>query len=101
MIGIQVLQPYQGQGYGSEAIRWSLRWGLLYANLHRIEIGAFVFNEGAWKLYERLGFVHEGVKREHWFSNGRYWDSVELGMLEGEWRRLYGDEAIKTTADGA
>ncbi|KAK5135457.1 hypothetical protein LTR08_005245 [Meristemomyces frigidus] len=99
-IGISILNTYQGQGYGSEAIRWVLRWAFMYGNLHRIEIGAFAWNEGAWKLYERLGFVKEGVKREHFFSAGRYWDAVDLGMLEGEWRRLYGSEVEKVGGSG-
>ncbi|KAK5125393.1 hypothetical protein LTR85_000502 [Meristemomyces frigidus] len=91
-IGINLLRAHQGQGYGSEAIRWALRWGFRYGNLHRIEIGAFGWNQGAIRLYKRLGFVPEGCKREHLWYDGKYWDLVELGMLESEWREQYGDE---------
>jgi len=47
-LGIQLLRAYQGKGYGSEAIRWTLRWGFKYGNLHRIGIEAFEWNEGAY-----------------------------------------------------
>jgi hypothetical protein len=37
------------------------------------------------KLYERLGFVAEGRRREDtWFSIGWH-DGGELGMLDREW----------------
>lgn len=92
-IGINILRAYQGQGYGSEAIKWATRWAFRYGNLHRVEIGAFGWNQGAIRLYKRLGFVPEGCRREHFWYDGKYWDMVELGMLESEWREKFGDEA--------
>ena len=90
MIGITIAPGYQGQGYGSEAVLWALEWAFRHANMHRVEIGAFAYNEGAWKLYERLGFVHEGRKREAMWYDGEYHDLVLLGMLKKEWQERYG-----------
>lgn len=97
MIGVNVASPYQGQGYGSEAILWVLEWAFRHANMHRVEIAAFAWNEGACKLYERLGFVHEGRKRENAWYDGKYRDSVEMGMLEHEWRDRYGSKEEEET----
>ena len=85
-IGINIVRPYQGRGFGSEAINWVLCWGFHYAQLHRIEIDALEYNQGAVRLYERLGFVPEGRRRDFLWYQGRYWDLVMFGMLEGEWR---------------
>ena len=90
MIGINIAPDYQGQGYGSEAVLWALEWAFRHANMHRVEIGAVAYNEGAWKLYERLGFVHEGRKREAMWYDGEYHDLVLLGMLKKEWQEKYG-----------
>jgi ribosomal protein S18 acetylase RimI-like enzyme len=90
MVGIHIAPAYQGQGYGSEAVLWALEWAFRHANMHRVEIGAFGYNEGAWKLYERLGFVHEGRKREAMWYDGDYHDLVLLGMLKKEWQEKYG-----------
>lgn len=87
-IGIDIVKAYRGQGYGSEAIRWALRWAFRTAGLHRVSIGAFAYNEGAVKLYKRLGFKEEGVKREFVWSDGRWWDDVQFSMLAQEWERL-------------
>ncbi|KAF2767843.1 acyl-CoA N-acyltransferase [Teratosphaeria nubilosa] len=91
-MGIDISRQYQCQGYGSEAIRWALRWAFEYGNLNRVEISAFEWNEGALRLYERLGFVPEGMRRKALFHKGRYWDMVELGMLAEEWRARSGVE---------
>ena len=87
-LGIDILPAYQGQGYGSEAIRWALEWGFKRTGLHKIRILAFEWNEGAWKLYRRLGFVEEGRHREAMWHEGRFWDCIELSMLDREWWAL-------------
>jgi len=87
-IGISIHGDYQGQGYGSEAIRWVLRWAFDTAGVHRVGINVFEYNDGARRLYEKLGFKQEGVVREHWWHEGRWWDDVQFGMLESEWRDL-------------
>ena len=85
-IGIDVLRSFQGKGYGSEAIEWVLGYGFQMAGLHRVGIEAFSYNPGALRLYERLGFVPEGRKREEVWFNGGWHDVVTFGMLEHEWR---------------
>jgi RimJ/RimL family protein N-acetyltransferase len=88
-MSIQICREEQGKGYGSEAIKWALEWGFLTAGLHRVSIGCFSFNEGARRLYERLGFVVEGRAREAVWKNGDWHDNIEMGMLEGEWKEKY------------
>jgi RimJ/RimL family protein N-acetyltransferase len=94
-IWLEIVRAYQGKGYGSEAIRWVLWWGFEMAGLHRIDIGAVGWNEGALRLYERLGFVFEGRKREAVWYRGAWWDLVDFGLLEGEWRALVAKEGKK------
>jgi RimJ/RimL family protein N-acetyltransferase len=91
-LGIDILPAYQGQGYGSEAIKWALEWAFNFAGVHRVQLRAFEWNHGARKLYTRLGFKHEGTSREQLFYKGRFWDDYQYGMLEKEWRELYGNE---------
>lgn len=87
-LGIDILPAYQGRGYGSEAILWILDYAFRRANLHRVNIRAFGWNEGAIKLYKRLGFKEEGRKRDELWHEGRWWDGVEFGMLDREWWSL-------------
>lgn len=43
----------------------------------------------------------ESRKREHLWFDGRYWDLIELGMLEHEWRQRYSVEEEKAKAGAA
>lgn len=85
-IGVDILPPYQRKGYGSEAIRWITGWGFQAYGLHRIGIESFSHNEGAGRLYERLGFVPEQRKREALWFRGGWSDLLGFAMLEDEWR---------------
>ncbi|KAF2475475.1 acyl-CoA N-acyltransferase [Lindgomyces ingoldianus] len=91
-IGIDILPQYQGKGYGSEAIQWALRFAFERAGLHRVTIRAFEWNDGAVRLYRKLGFKEEGKVRDELWFEGRWWDGVFFGMLEGEWRELRAKE---------
>lgn len=51
-------------------------------------IGAFGWNSGALRLYEKIGFKIEGRSRQALWHEGAWWDLIEFGMLEGEWWEL-------------
>ncbi|KAF2020124.1 acyl-CoA N-acyltransferase [Aaosphaeria arxii CBS 175.79] len=87
-IAIDVLPDYQGKGYGGEAIRWALDFAFRRAGLHRVKIRAFGWNTGAVRLYEKIGFKHEGRQREELWHDGSWWDGIDMGILESEWREL-------------
>ncbi|KAF3031510.1 hypothetical protein E8E12_002136 [Didymella heteroderae] len=87
-IGIDILPGFQGKGYGREAIEWALDYAFRRAGLHRVRIRAFEWNAGALRLYEKVGFKIEGREREALWHEGRFWDGVELSMLEQEWWEL-------------
>lgn len=84
-IGIDILPGFQGKGYGREAIEWALDYAFRRTGLHRVRIRAFEWNARALQLYEKVGFRVEGREREALWHEGRFWDSVDLSMLEGEW----------------
>ncbi|KAF4556818.1 Hypothetical protein D9617_1g087000 [Elsinoe fawcettii] len=97
-VAVSLLPEYQGQGYGTEALGWLFEFAFQHANLHRLGIGAFGYNERAIQLYKRLGFIEEGRRREALWHNGKYWDHVDMGMLRSEWeelRRLDGKEVSR------
>ena len=75
------------KGYGTEAIRLMLEYGFSTLNLHRIELFVFGFNKRALKAYKNLGFVEEGVKRESVYINGKYEDTMLMGILKREWKK--------------
>lgn len=80
---------YTGRGYGTEATRLMLDYGFGILNLHRIELLVFRFNTRALHVYEKLGFVQEGTKRQSWYYDHTWHDTVLMSILEDEYRTRY------------
>lgn len=80
-------REHQGKGYGGEALSWLLEWSFMGAGAHRVELTVYEWNERARKVYEKVGFVHEGRRRKALWRDGRWWDEIRMGMLEDEWKR--------------
>ena len=74
-----------GQGLGREAIALLLDYGFRLRNLHRIWLRTHSANERAIRAYRACAFVEEGRLRQHLWSNGRYHDEVQMGVLRDEW----------------
>lgn len=89
-VGISLVGPQQNKGYGSEAINWALDWAFRSANMRRVSIVCFGYNERAEYLYKKLGFVEEGRKRARVYHNLKWYDEINLGMLRKEWKELRG-----------
>lgn len=67
-------------------------WAFKFANVHRVEIVTASYNARAVHLYQKLGFKLEGRKREVVYMNRKYYDSIEFGILENDWKELRGIE---------
>jgi RimJ/RimL family protein N-acetyltransferase len=85
--------PDRGKGHGSAMIEALLRFGFASLRLERIELDCYDFNADAHRLYQRLGFVDEGVARHRVFREGRHVDLFKMSMLAGEWRATRGSES--------
>ena len=72
------------RGYGTEATRLIVRYGFEALNLHRIWLHVLEHNVRGQRAYEKVGFKVEGVLRQSAFRQGRYWDTVTMGILRGE-----------------
>jgi RimJ/RimL family protein N-acetyltransferase len=79
---------HRGQGYGREAISLLMRFAFDELNLHRLCLTVFSYNQAAVALYAGLGFVREGVFREHLHRDGQRYDMILYGILRHEWRNV-------------
>ncbi|MDR6625182.1 N-acetyltransferase [Caulobacter segnis] len=73
----------QGRGVGSKLFEALIAWAKAQEPpILRIELAAGAGNPGAIRLYERLGFKHEGrqVARGR-LPDGRFEDDILMGML--------------------
>ena len=90
--GFRILVGPEGRdrGLGSEATRLMLRHAFTTTDLYRIELSVFAFNPRARHVYERAGFVVEGIRREAFVFDGERVDDVLMAVLRPEWAALTG-----------
>jgi RimJ/RimL family protein N-acetyltransferase len=102
-LGISVgAEEDRGRGHGSDALRALLRFGFDELRLERIWLDVYDMNAGAQRVYERVGFVHEGTLRRAAFREGVHRDVHRMAILAGEWRALATRELAKAqAAEGA
>lgn len=74
-------------GLGTDAVRTLVRWGFRELNLNRVFLRVFEDNAPAIRCYEKLGFVHEGRLRQDRYQDGRYLDTLVMGLLRDEHER--------------
>jgi RimJ/RimL family protein N-acetyltransferase len=72
------------QGYGTEVTRAVIDYGLHVVGLHRISLSVFAFNPRAKRVYEKCGFVQEGVARDALFWDGAWVDSINMSVLSSD-----------------
>ncbi|KAK5626954.1 hypothetical protein RRF57_002669 [Xylaria bambusicola] len=72
-------------GYGFEAINWAMDWSFKWGGLHSLALGASLYNERAVAVYRKAGFRQEGVSKEAVYRNRKWWDTVQMAILEQEW----------------
>ncbi|MET7617544.1 GNAT family protein [Streptomyces sp. NPDC005408] len=80
----------RGRGLGTEATRLMVGHGFEQLRLHRISLYVFTFNPRAQRVYEKVGFVAEGIERETLLQEGEWVDAVRMSLLDREWAALHG-----------
>jgi ribosomal protein S18 acetylase RimI-like enzyme len=75
-----VLASYRGRGIGTQLLAHTEEVARAQG-IHRIELEVFENNENAVRLYEKLGFVAEGRRREAIRTPEGYEDVIWMGKL--------------------
>ena len=85
---IYIAEPaMRGKGLGEQALRWTLKWAFEEMDCQRVTLDHFIDNMAAASLYEKVGFVEEGVMRCAGKKNGKYVDLRLMSMLKEEYYR--------------
>jgi diamine N-acetyltransferase len=81
---------WRGRGCGEQATRLAVAHAFDDLNLERVHLEVLSHNQAAIRLYERIGFQVEGVRRRAVFKQGRRHDLVLMALLRDEYVRPAG-----------
>ena len=84
-LGYWVHPDHQGNNYATEAARLVVDHGFAELRLHRISATIHADNVPSKRVVEKLGFVHEGTKRDDDYRDGEYVDRDVYAVLRDEW----------------
>jgi RimJ/RimL family protein N-acetyltransferase len=90
-------RAFLDRGYGSEASTLLLDYAFAVLGHHKVNLDLFEYNARARAMYERLGFVLEGRRRENHWSRGRFWDDILMGVTAEEWWSKHGPPPLPRT----
>ena len=77
-IVIGILKDYRGKKIGVKLFEELEKWAL-ESNVTRLELTVMEHNEGAIKLYEKMGFKREGLKENSLIVDGKYVAEYYMG----------------------
>ena len=79
-LGVGVVSAFRGKGLGLRLIRAALQaaWA---ADITRVELAVYADNAPAIALYEKVGFIREGIVRNAVRIDGRYRDAIAMALL--------------------
>jgi RimJ/RimL family protein N-acetyltransferase len=87
-IGYELDPKYWGHGYATEAASAMVRFGFEELKVHRIWAWCIAENAASAHVLEKLGMRLEGRLRDKEQFKGRWWDTLNYGILDHEWKTL-------------
>lgn len=70
------------KGYGTQAIQLLLNYGFKKMRLRKIYLHVLVSNPRAIHIYQKFGFVQEGILRQHACIRGKFVDVLVMGLFK-------------------
>ncbi len=70
-----------GKGYAKEASKLCIDFCFDVLKLRKVNLGVIAVNKGAVELYKKLGFVIEGLFKEHGFYDNKLEDLIRMTIF--------------------
>jgi RimJ/RimL family protein N-acetyltransferase len=86
--GIKMLEGNSGKGYATRAYVRTLGYYFNELRYQKCDIYIYEFNDASLRFHKKIGFREEGRMRREYYSEGRFYDSVCLGLTKEEYNDL-------------
>jgi hypothetical protein len=82
-LSICVARDWRDAGIGTALMEAAIDWARA-RGLAKVALGVFPDNERAIAVYERVGFVREGLRRRQYRTDGTFRDELLMAWFPGE-----------------
>lgn len=79
-------KEYQNIGIGKDSIILLFNYAFEYLNIRKICLEVAAYNTKAINLYKKIGFIEEGILKEHLYLNNKYHDIILMRLFGTEFR---------------
>lgn len=70
-----------GKGYAKEATNKVIDFCFHELNIRKLTLGVVADNTTAVELYKKVGFIAEGVYKQHGFYHNKYCDTIRMALF--------------------
>ncbi len=81
---------YHGRGYAQSAVKEMLKLMFEEYNFRKIWLMVKDNNQKGLHLYKKCGFKIEGLLKEGYYSNGKYYDMIKMAILKQDYKKMHG-----------
>ena len=81
-------QTLYGKGIGTEVTNLVLKYAFQEKLYHKVFLRVLDYNKRGIALYEKCGFVIEGIDREGAKIQGEYHSDIYMGILKSDFERI-------------
>lgn len=74
------------EGYAEEACRLLFDYGFKELGLMKIWTEIYEFDTPKYELYSAIGLKQDGLLRNQYFYDGRWWNSRIMSIISDEWQ---------------
>ena len=74
-------KSFWGEGFATEAVKLAVDYAFDTLGLHKLNAGVYANNSASVKLFEKCGFIKEGIEKKQYDCNGEYVDGIMFGRL--------------------
>lgn len=85
-VGYDLSPDFWGQAYMTEALKAVISHGFEKMGLNRIQAVVYVKNNRSIRLLQKLGFAQEGLLRDYYCLDTKFYDHALFSLLQREWK---------------
>lgn len=74
------------KGFGHDAVKVMLDFCFKQLNMNKVAVKIIEYNKKSMEFFKKFGFKEEGILREDYFADGKYYNMHIFGLLAKEWK---------------